>query len=129
MAIVKPSILYVQNCGCGESIQSAASKRDAGVTFTFYINREFRQMTVPLEQRLTVPMSEFVELSGLGRPTAQRMVKDGTLQSIAVGNKRLILVRSYLDFIERTRREQTTGSQKLPPLGKWRKGAKAAVEA
>jgi hypothetical protein len=87
-------------------------------------------MTVPLEQRLTIPMGEFVELSGLGRPTAQKMVKDGTLQSIAVGSKRLIIVKSYLDFIERTRQEQTAGSQKLPPLGKFRgKGAKAAAEA
>ena len=74
-------------------------------------------MAVPIEQRLTIPVGEFIELTGMSRPTTDSLIKNGTIKSVVLGNKRLVYVGSFLEFIERTRKEQASNPK---PLGRQR---------
>jgi hypothetical protein len=70
-------------------------------------------MAVPIEQRLTVPMGEFIENTGMSRLMAENLVKSGAVKSVVLGNKRLIYVNSFMEFIERTRKDQVSNPKLL----------------
>jgi len=62
-------------------------------------DREFRGSTVPI----TATIKNFLELSGLGRSKVYELLADGSIESIYVGTRRLVLLDSYHRFIERQR--------------------------
>jgi excisionase family DNA binding protein len=50
---------------------------------------------VALEQRITVRVDTFCELTGIGRTKVYKMMDDGRLDSVKLDKQRLILVESY----------------------------------
>ena len=50
---------------------------------------------------ITTPVGEFCRLSGLGRTKVYELLGDGTLTSITIGKRRLIVLDSYRSLIER----------------------------
>jgi hypothetical protein len=56
----------------------------------------FRGSTVPI----TATIKSFLELSGIGRSKLYELLADGSLESIYVGTRRLVLLDSYHRFIE-----------------------------
>ena len=50
---------------------------------------------------ITTPVGEFCRLSGLGRTKVYELLGDGTLNSITIGKRRLIVLDSYRSLIER----------------------------
>jgi excisionase family DNA binding protein len=53
-----------------------------------------------LSDRITAPVNEFAQLSGLGVSTVWAMIKDKRLEAIAIGRRRLIVIDSYRRLIE-----------------------------
>lgn len=53
--------------------------------------------------RITAPVNEFCRLSGIGRSLVYEMISDGRLASITIGKRRLIVLDSYRELIERHR--------------------------
>ena len=51
--------------------------------------------------RITAPIGEFCRLAGIGRSLTYEMIGDGRLESILIGKRRLILLDSYRQLIER----------------------------
>lgn len=49
---------------------------------------------IPFTQRLTCTIEEACEVTGLGRTKLYELIGDGHLDTIAIGRRRLILVRS-----------------------------------
>jgi excisionase family DNA binding protein len=52
---------------------------------------------------LTVSVARAAELVGLGKSTVWKLIADGELETVKVGNKRLVLFASLADLIERRR--------------------------
>jgi hypothetical protein len=50
---------------------------------------------------ITAPVGEFCRLSGLGRTKVYELLGDGTLASITIGKRRLIVLDSYRSLIKR----------------------------
>jgi len=50
---------------------------------------------------ITAPVAEFCRLAGLGRTKVYEMLGDGTLASITIGKRRLVVLDSYRKLIER----------------------------
>jgi predicted DNA-binding transcriptional regulator AlpA len=70
--------------------------------------KEYSQMALPVWERLTVPLGEFVELSGIGRTAVYKMMQSGELKSVTLGKKRMVIVASYRELLERAMREQAS---------------------
>ena len=62
---------------------------------------------------ITAPISEFCQLSGLGRTRVYELIGTGDLDSITVGKRRLVIIDSYRRLIER----QRAAGQKFPRPG------------
>ncbi len=60
-------------------------------------------MGSPSDQIITAPVAEFCRLSGLGRSRVYELIGDGTLDSITIGKRRLIVIDSYRRLVERRR--------------------------
>ena len=65
-------------------------------------------MALPIWDRMTVPLGEFVELSGIGRTAVYGMMQSGELKSVTLGKKRMVIVASYRELLERAMREQAS---------------------
>jgi excisionase family DNA binding protein len=50
---------------------------------------------------ITAPVAEFCILSGLGRTKVYEMLGDGSLKSIKLGKRRLVVLDSYRELVER----------------------------
>jgi predicted DNA-binding transcriptional regulator AlpA len=70
--------------------------------------KEYSQMALPIWDRITVPLCEFVELSGIGRSVAYQMMRSGELKSVTLGKKRMVVVASYRELLERSMAEQAS---------------------
>jgi hypothetical protein len=55
--------------------------------------------TIPI----TATIPEFKRISGISRSRIYELLDAGELQSIHIGVRRLIIIQSYLDLIERQR--------------------------
>lgn len=88
-------------------------------------------MSIPMEQRVTVSMGKFVEITDIPRATVYEMLKSGKIKSVAIGRKRMILVDSYRELIARAMQEQESCPNGLKPLGRQREkvAAKETVAA
>ncbi len=56
---------------------------------------------MPELEPITVTISEFVRLSGIGRSVVYEMLADGRLEGIKLGAKRLIVLASYRELVRR----------------------------
>jgi len=63
---------------------------------------------------ITAPVGEFCQLSGLGRTKVYELLSKGTLDSITVGKRRLIIIASYRALIER--QLGTPQERRAPPV-------------
>jgi len=52
---------------------------------------------------ITAPIGEFCRLSGIGRTRIYELIGGGSLDSITIGRRRLIVIDSYRRLIERQR--------------------------
>jgi hypothetical protein len=77
---------------------------------------------MPVQDRLTVPVNEFVKLSGIGRSHVYELLRSGVLRSVTIGKKRMVLVASYREVLEKAMREQPTYTPGRRPRGRPRKG-------
>jgi predicted DNA-binding transcriptional regulator AlpA len=84
-------------------------------------------VALPVWERLTVPVGEFVEISGIGRSTVYAMLRDGVLRSVTIGKKRMVIVASYREVLERAMREQQSYTPGRRPRGRPRKGVDAVA--
>jgi excisionase family DNA binding protein len=66
-----------------------------------------------LSDIITAPITEFCRISGLGRSKVYELLNDGLLDSVRFGKRRLILLASYHQLIERQRGTIATGKSKV----------------
>jgi predicted DNA-binding transcriptional regulator AlpA len=67
---------------------------------------------------ISAPVPEFSRISGLGQSTIWAMIRDGRLESIAIGRRRLVLVDSYRQLIKAQRAPQDARrNHAVPALG------------
>jgi hypothetical protein len=59
-----------------------------------------------LSNKITMPMRQFSEASGLGLTSCYGLDTKGEIETILVGKRRLVIVQSYLDYVERQRRAE-----------------------
>jgi hypothetical protein len=85
--------------------------------------KEYRQMAMPIWDRLTVPLNEFLEISGIGRSDAYAKLRSGELKSVTIGKKRMVIVASYIELLERAMQEQQSYTPGRHPAGRPRKSA------
>jgi hypothetical protein len=65
-------------------------------------------MALPIWDRMTVPLGEFVEISGIGRTEVYKKMQSGELKSVTLGKKRMVIVASYIELLERAMAEQAS---------------------
>jgi DNA repair protein RadC len=56
-----------------------------------------------LDRIITAPIGSFCLLSGLGRTRVYELISAGELASITIGKRRLVIIESYRQLIERRR--------------------------
>lgn len=56
-------------------------------------------MEIP-SHTISASVKEFARISGLGESTVWAMIRDGRLESIAIGRRRLVLIESYRRLIQ-----------------------------
>jgi hypothetical protein len=56
--------------------------------------------SIPFADRLTCTVADAKIVTGLGITNLYKLMNDGTLKSVKVGDRRLISVRSLLDLVE-----------------------------
>jgi excisionase family DNA binding protein len=54
-------------------------------------------------QPITVSINKTAELSGLGRTTIYGLMDSGHLESVKVGNRRLVIYSSLIDLISKSK--------------------------
>jgi hypothetical protein len=70
-------------------------------------------MDTTSERIITASITEFCVLSGLGRTRVYELIGAGELDSITIGKRRLVVIESYRELIER----QRAAAQKFPRSG------------
>jgi hypothetical protein len=63
---------------------------------------------------ITATIPEFRRISGISRSRIYQLLDAGELESIHVGARRLVLIRSYLDLIERGRSKAQEAARQGP---------------
>ena len=64
---------------------------------------------IPFSQRIACTISDAKTASGLGATIIYELIKDGTLESVKVGRRRLIVVRSLRRLLEGEKAERGAG--------------------
>ena len=69
----------------------------------------------------TLPIPDFCEYSGIGQTKARELIATGELQSAVIAGRRMVLISSYHEYVERCRanpqldaRRNKTGA--VPPF-------------
>ena len=60
-------------------------------------------MSIPVDHRLTISVKDAVQAVGLSRPTLYRLLAAGKIDSVKVGERRLLKVQSLLALLETER--------------------------
>jgi hypothetical protein len=55
------------------------------------------------DDRIAAPVNDVSRISGLGVSSIWKLLHEGEIKSVAVGRRRLVVLSSYYDFIERQR--------------------------
>jgi hypothetical protein len=58
--------------------------------------------TIPI----TATIKRFSEISGIGRSIVYKLLADGSLESLHIGKRRLIVIDSYHELIKRKRADR-----------------------
>jgi excisionase family DNA binding protein len=61
--------------------------------------------SVPLRDRLAVTIQEACQAAGLGPTVLYGLIHDGAIETVRIGRRRLVLVRSLVRLIEGDRSE------------------------
>ncbi|HEX5453386.1 MAG TPA: hypothetical protein VFX06_06290, partial [Stellaceae bacterium] len=70
---------------------------------------------------ITAPVKQFCEeIAGIGLTKAYELINQGELQSITVGKRRLVLLKSWYDFVERSLSTPADAPAASPPRPKRR---------
>ncbi len=83
---------------------------------------------IPLRDRDVVRFSEFLKQSDIGRTKGYELLNGGEVETITIGKLRYVIVQSWLDFIERKRREQPTFKRNWHPPGRPRRNSAPSAE-
>jgi len=84
-------------------------------------------MPLPPNGYITLGIPEFCSVTGLGSTLVRAMLKDGRLQGVRLGKKRLlVVVQSYLDLVAK---QQTEGVPEYDGAKKAREVRTANYEA
>lgn len=59
---------------------------------------------------ITATVEQFKALSGLGKTTIFELIKDGSLRSVRLMGRRLIIVASYREFLDQLAVSDRNGS-------------------
>jgi hypothetical protein len=59
------------------------------------------------DQLITVTVKRLVEISGLGITSIYKMLKSGELESATICGRRLIIMDSYRDLVEKQRKRSS----------------------
>ena len=63
-------------------------------------------VAMPLVDRITVPIDEFCKLTDICRSVVYAYLQSNELRSVKIGRRRMIVVASYKEMVERAMREQ-----------------------
>ena len=63
-------------------------------------------MAMPLVDRITVPIAEFCQITDLCRTIVYKKLQSNELRSVKIGRRRMIVVQSYKEMVERALQEQ-----------------------
>ena len=63
--------------------------------------------------RITMTIPQFMTASGLGRSKTYDLI-DREIDSVLVDGRRVIIVQSYLDYLERQKQAQAAGVGRIP---------------
>jgi hypothetical protein len=63
---------------------------------------------------ITASVAEFCRLSGIGRSSAYQMIANGSIDSVTIGRRRLVILDSYRRLIARRQKEQAAGAPLIP---------------
>ena len=84
-----------------------------------------------LSDQITAPVREFARIAGIGESTAWEMVRSGTVQTINIGKRRLVVLDSYRRFIDAQLAEPPKDARRngtVPSLGSGKKEQPAATD-
>jgi hypothetical protein len=73
-----------------------------------------------IPDQITAPIREFARLAGIGESTAWEMVRGGTVRTISIGKRRLVVLDSYRQYIEAQLAQPPKDARRnsmVPPLG------------
>lgn len=56
---------------------------------------------MPIPDIITIPVPEFCRISGIGHSRVYDLVNAGEIESVLIGRRRLIIVQSYRDYLDR----------------------------
>jgi hypothetical protein len=73
-----------------------------------------------VSEQFTAPIREFARLAGIGESTAWEMVRRGTVQTISIGKRPLVVLASYRQYIEAQLAEPPKDARRnatVPSLG------------
>ena len=70
---------------------------------------ESRKTNIAVEDRFkVVPFEEFCEIAHVGHSRGYEFLNSGDIKSVLVGRRRLVLIQSWYDYLERLLEEQRT---------------------
>ena len=70
---------------------------------------ESRKTSIAVEDRFkVVPFEEFCEIAHVGHSRGYEFLNSGDVKSVLVGRRRLVLIQSWYDYLERLLEEQRT---------------------
>ena len=62
-----------------------------------------------ISNHITMPVPAFMAAAGIGRSKVYELIGAGEIQSVLVGRRRLVIVQSYGDYLERQSKAQSAG--------------------
>jgi hypothetical protein len=85
----------------------------------------------PDDQLISATIEQFRQISGLGTTKIWELIRDGTLETVTFGKRRLILVDSYRRALARQRASPSDARRNkggaIPSLGSKRGGPPPAI--
>lgn len=55
---------------------------------------------IPFSERITCSIPDASQASGLGRSKLYEAIADGSLETVTIGSRRLIVIRSLKEFLD-----------------------------
>jgi excisionase family DNA binding protein len=68
-------------------------------------------MTTALNQRITISVDEAMSATGIGKTMLYELLNDGSIRSILVGKRRLVIVQSIHEWVAAMESQQQTIAQ------------------